>query len=96
LFRPSTSALFLISPMIGITSFAHFAGFAGLPAILPAFAKAAWIAILPKFNPFKCNSFPIKRARQSHRLTQTVQARIAQYARNGRLDRLAPIPPSSP
>ncbi|WP_242697406.1 alpha/beta hydrolase [Bordetella petrii] len=33
--------LILISPMIGITRFARFAGLAGLPAILPAFAKAA-------------------------------------------------------
>ena len=36
--------LVLISPMIGITEFARFAGFAGLPAILPAFAKSAWLA----------------------------------------------------
>jgi hypothetical protein len=32
---------------------------AGLPAaIFPAFAKAAWLAILSEFNPFKYNSFP--------------------------------------
>ena len=35
--------LVLISPMIGITAFARFAGFAGLPAVLPKFAKAAWL-----------------------------------------------------
>ena len=33
--------LILISPMVGITSFARFAGLAALPAYLPAFAKAA-------------------------------------------------------
>ena len=33
--------LMLISPMIGITQFARFAGLAALPAILPAFAEAA-------------------------------------------------------
>ncbi|MGO4815971.1 alpha/beta hydrolase, partial [Cupriavidus sp. 2MCAB6] len=48
--------LVLISPMIGITAFARFAGLAGLPAILPAFAKAAWLSVLPEFNPFKYNS----------------------------------------
>ena len=53
----------LISPMIGITRFARFAGLAGLPAIFPAFAKAAWLAILPEFNPFKYNSFPVNGAR---------------------------------
>ena len=51
--------------MIGITAFARFAGIAALPALLPAFAKAAWLGILPEFNPFKYNSFPVNGARQS-------------------------------
>ena len=83
--------LFLISPMIGITSLARFAGLAGLPAILPAFAKASWIVTLPEFNPFKYNSFPINGARQSHRLTRAIQDRIARYAGDGRLGQLPPV-----
>lgn len=83
--------LFLISPMIGVTSLAGFAGVAGWPAILPAFAKAAWIVILPEFNPFKYNSFPINGAVQSHRLTRAIQERVARYAGDGRLRRLPPI-----
>jgi len=55
--------------MIGITRFARFAGLAGLPAIFPVFAKAAWLAVLPEFNPFKYNSFPVNGGRQSFRLT---------------------------
>ena len=83
--------LILISPMIGLTSFARFAGFAGLPSVLPAFAKAAWLAVLPEFNPFKYNSFPINGARQAHRLTVALQERIAQYARDGRISQLPPV-----
>jgi alpha-beta hydrolase superfamily lysophospholipase len=83
--------LFLISPMIGITSFARFAGLAALPAMLPHFAKAAWIVTFPEFNPFKYNSFPINGALQSHRLTQAIQQRIVRYARDGRLNQLPPI-----
>jgi alpha-beta hydrolase superfamily lysophospholipase len=83
--------LVLISPMIGITSFARFVGFAELPAMLPAFAKAAWLGIVPEFNPFKYNSFPVNGARQSHRLTAALQDRIARAARDGSLDRLAPV-----
>src|SRR5262249_24978978 len=41
----------LISPMIGITRFARFAGLAALPAMFPAFAKAAWLGVVPEFNP---------------------------------------------
>jgi alpha-beta hydrolase superfamily lysophospholipase len=83
--------LVLISPMVGITRFARFAGLAGLPAILPAFAKAAWLGIVPEFNPFKYNSFPVNGARQSYRLTQALQERIARYGREGRLGQLPPV-----
>ena len=82
--------LILISPMIGITSFARFAGIAALPALLPAFAKAAWLGILPEFNPFKYNSFPVNGARQSYRLTAALQDRLARAARDGALGRLPP------
>jgi alpha-beta hydrolase superfamily lysophospholipase len=83
--------LVLVSPMIGITRFARFAGFAGLPAILPAFAKAAWLAVVPEFNPFKYNSFPVNGARQSYRLTQVVQEQVARYGKAGQLTQLPPI-----
>ena len=77
----------LISPMIGITSFARFAGLAALPAILPAFAKAAWLGIVPEFNPFKYNSFPVNGARQSYRATVALQDRLSRAARDERLAR---------
>jgi len=81
----------LLTPMIGITRFARFAGLAGLPAILPAFASAAWLSIVPEFNPFKYNSFPVNGARQSYRLTDALQAQIQRLARASRLDSLPPV-----
>jgi len=83
--------LVLISPMIGITRFARFAGLASLPAVLPAFAKAAWLGVVPEFNPFKYNSFPVNGAVQSYRLTQVLQAQTARYGRTGQLAQLPPI-----
>jgi alpha-beta hydrolase superfamily lysophospholipase len=88
---PRPDRLILVSPMIGITAFARFVGIAALPAILPAFAKAAWLGIVPEFNPFKYNSFPINGARQSHRLTQALQAQIQRLSRAGQLATLAPV-----
>ncbi|MBV8167919.1 MAG: alpha/beta hydrolase [Alphaproteobacteria bacterium] len=88
---PQPDRLILISPMIGITAFARFAGLAALPAFFPAFAKAAWLGILPEFNPFKYNSFPVNGARQSHRLTAFLQDRLQRAARDGRLERLPPV-----
>ncbi len=81
----------LISPMIGITEMARFAGIFGWPAIFPPFAKAAWLGIVPEFNPFKYNSFPINGARQSSLLTRALQPRIAHYASEGKLAELPPI-----
>jgi len=77
--------------MIGITRFARFAGLAGLPAVLPPFANAAWLSVTPEFNPFKYNSFPVNGARQSYRLTDALQAQIDRLARAGRLGTLPPV-----
>jgi alpha-beta hydrolase superfamily lysophospholipase len=83
--------LVLISPMVGITSFARFAGLAALPAYLPAFAKAAWLGVVPEFNPFKYNSFPVNGATQTHQLTRVLQERIARYGREGKLKEMPPV-----
>lgn len=81
----------LISPMIGVTRFARFAGLAGLPAVFPAFARSAWLSTQPEFNPFKYNSFPVNAARQSWLLTQQLQKAIARAADNGDIKRLPPV-----
>lgn len=83
--------LVLLSPMVGVTPFARFAGLAGLPALLPAFAGAAWLSVLPEFNPFKFNSFPVNAARQSHLLTAEVQARLRRLSAAGRLGPMPPV-----
>ena len=88
---PRPDQIVLLSPMVGVTSFARFAGLAGLPAFFPAFAKSAWLSVLPEFNPFKYNSFPVNAARQSHRLTQALQQAVRTRARNGVIDGLAPV-----
>ena len=88
---PRPDRIVLISPMIGVTSMARFAGIAGWPAVFPSFAKAAWLGIVPEFNPFKYNSFPVNAARQSSLVARTLQEQIALHARDGRLAELAPI-----
>lgn len=88
---PRADRLVLLSPMIGVTQFARFAGLASIPAVLPAFAKAAWLGIVPEFNPFKYNSFPVNGARQSFELTQALQGQIADKARAGKLTGLPPV-----
>lgn len=85
------SRIVLFSPMVGVTEFARFAGLAALPAVFPAFAKAAWLNIIPEFNPFKYNSFPAHAAHQSFLLTQALQTNLDRHLRAGRLAGLAPV-----
>ena len=70
---PRADQLVLLSPMVGITSVARFAGVLGWPAVFPGFARAAWLDTLPEYNPYKYNSFPVNGARQSSQLVDSVQ-----------------------
>lgn len=88
---PRADRVVLVSPMIGVTEFARFSGLAGLPAVLPAFARAAWLDILPEFNPFKYNSFPVNAARQSYELTRALQQQVARLAASGRMGAMPPV-----
>ncbi|MBO0734397.1 MAG: alpha/beta hydrolase [Methylocapsa sp.] len=83
--------LVLITPMVGITRWARIAGLAALPALLPPFEKAAWLSVMPEFNPFKYNSFPVNGARQSVRIADALQEQLTRYAREGKLVKLPPI-----
>jgi alpha-beta hydrolase superfamily lysophospholipase len=81
----------LVSPMIGLTRFARYAGIAGWPALLPRFSKSAWLDIVPEFNPFKYNSFPVNAARQSYELTQVLDAALQAALQSGAIARLPPV-----
>jgi alpha-beta hydrolase superfamily lysophospholipase len=81
----------LFAPMIGITSMARFAGVFGWPAFVPAFDKAAWLGIVPEFNPFKYNSFPVNGARQSSLVARRLQAQIDRRVDDGSLQQLPPV-----
>lgn len=81
--------LVLLAPMIGITPAARFAGLAGLPALLPAFGAAAWLDLIPEYNPFKYNSFPVNAASQSYEVTQALQAAITRQS--ARLKDMPPV-----
>lgn len=88
--RPQRVVLF--SPMIGVTAFARFAWLAGLPAhLFPAAVKASWLDVVPEYNPFKYNSFPVNAAVQSYNLTVALQAELEQAARDGRLKDMPPV-----
>jgi alpha-beta hydrolase superfamily lysophospholipase len=94
LYDPELAAptqIVLLSPMIGVTTFARFAGLAALPSYFPAFVKTSWLDVLPEYNPFKYNSFPVNAARQSYRLTAALQTEVEEAVSSGDIKRLPPV-----
>jgi alpha-beta hydrolase superfamily lysophospholipase len=83
--------LVLLSPAIGISGAARFAGLAGMPAVFPAFAKAAWLDLFPEYNPYKYNSFPVNAARQSFAMTVLIRDGMAARTADGTLKNMPPI-----
>jgi alpha-beta hydrolase superfamily lysophospholipase len=88
---PRPTQVVLLSPMLGITEFARFAGVAGWPSIFPGFVRAAWFSTIPEYNPFKYNSFPVNAAVQAHALTVAMQAQMSRLSASSALTRLPPV-----
>ena len=51
----------VVLPMIGLTSFARYAGVAGWPALLPRFSKSAWLESFPSSILSSTARFPSTR-----------------------------------
>ena len=81
----------LMSPMIEVSGFARYAGLAGLPSMFGRYAKSAWLDVLPEYNPFKYNSFPVRAARESYLVTRDLQAALQTVADQGRMDEVPTI-----
>lgn len=84
------ASLVLISPAIGITPVAAYAGWLDNLARLPGMQKLAWQSTLPEFDPYKYNSFTNNAAFQTHRLTQSVASRIKALTVDQRLTSFPP------
>ncbi|HEY8141875.1 MAG TPA: alpha/beta fold hydrolase [Kofleriaceae bacterium] len=73
--RPA--GIVVLSPMIGIDAPADIARFAGALGVVPGLEKARWQSVLPEYNPFKYQSFPMHPAGETARLTRRVANRLA-------------------
>jgi alpha-beta hydrolase superfamily lysophospholipase len=73
---PRARGILLLSPMIGVASPAQLARVVGVLGALPGMAKARWESVLPEFNPFKYQSFTLRAAGETARLTRRLAARL--------------------
>ncbi len=88
---PRVDRLVLLSPMIGVGRGARLASLLPLFGGIAYFEQSRWIDILPEFNPYKYNSFPVNGAVQSYQMTMRVKTEVLQLKTRGRLRRLPPI-----
>jgi len=89
--RSDVDRIVLLSPMIEVNRFARYAGLAGVPAFFSRYAKTAWLDLIPEYNPFKYNSFPVRAARESYLVTADLQRSLEAVSRQNRIAQLPPI-----
>ena len=82
---PKPQGLYLVSPAIGISPFAALTNVISALAFVPAFEKSRWIDVLPEYDPYKYNSFPVNAASQIHTLTGVLQGALDDAEQRGRL-----------
>lgn len=83
----------LVSPAIEISPLAPLASLLDLLTVLPfeALEKVHWQSVLPEYDPYKFNSFPVNATRQVNRAVKALQRRLDAAAAGGRLGDLPPV-----
>ena len=88
---PAPASLVLISPAIRVRSAAAMASVMDGLSAVPGLGGLAWLQILPEFDPYKYNSFATNATDVVHRLTRSVDRRVAARARSNPDEVLPPI-----
>jgi alpha-beta hydrolase superfamily lysophospholipase len=89
--EPEPASIVLISPAIRIHPVAGLARFKNGLAAIPGLGGLAWTQVQPEFDPYKYNSFTTRAADVVHRLTRSVDRRVAARANPDPDDLLPPI-----
>lgn len=73
---PMPASLVLLSPAIGVTGAARFAGAVDSVLSIPGLRARRWNRVIPEFDPYKYNSFTFNAGSQVHKLTRHLARRI--------------------
>jgi alpha-beta hydrolase superfamily lysophospholipase len=88
---PAVEKIVLVSPAIGVTRLAALSVWQARMGRWLGLDKLAWNTIQPEYNSFKYSSFAINAGFQVHRLTTTIQKRLAAVRQSGELNRFPPV-----
>jgi len=82
---PKPERLYLLSPAIGISDLAFLTNVISGLSFLPWFEKADWVDVLPEYDPYKYNSFPVNAGKQIYRVTRELKRALTAAGTRGRL-----------
>jgi acetyl esterase/lipase len=82
---PKPQGLYLVSAAIGISPFAVLTNVLSDLAFIPGLEKSHWLDVLPEYDPYKYNSFPVNAANQIYTVTRTLRAELDDARARGRL-----------
>ncbi len=88
---PTPRRLVFFSPAFAVSPIAAFARWQRLVSALPGLEKLAWTDILPEYDPFKFNSFPLRAGEEIYRLTSDLERKLQRLEREERLHQLPPV-----
>jgi alpha-beta hydrolase superfamily lysophospholipase len=80
---PAADALVLLSPAIGVDPLAWLAVWQERMSMLPGLGKMAWLDLIPEYDPYKYNSFPVRAGREIYEVTQTIDERLTRLSAKG-------------
>lgn len=82
---PRPTRLYLVSPAIGVSKFAVLTNVIAGLSFLPYFEKSKWLDVLPEYDPYKYNSFPVNAANQIYALTRELKSELSAAEKQHRL-----------
>lgn len=74
---PAISRMVLLSPAIGISPAAALAVWQKRAGNILGIPKLAWTDIVPEYDPYKYNSFPVNAAEQVYAITKAIAEKLA-------------------
>jgi alpha-beta hydrolase superfamily lysophospholipase len=88
---PRPDAVYLTSAAIGLARGAGLSEVLAALRFIPGFEKAEWLDVLPEYDPYKYNSFPVNAAKQIFLVTREISRALAAPDTRARLGELPRI-----
>lgn len=88
---PKPQAIMLFAPMIGINPMARITRLYHMVALVSRNQKAQWSGIDAEIDPFRYSSWPMNASVQAWLVTQSVERKLAELQKSGRMSEMPPI-----